>query len=483
MLMKYSKTYQLINSLTKKEINKFIRINLKRKKRIKLLKAYISYITNNKEYDIKEFYCSFYKEEYNKKKDNILRNEFRLLNTLLEDFILEKQFEKQNKESYYFNRRLYLSYLLDRNILDLFEKEITKVFHEIDDNEDYFDFYIFFEMWTRFQNKKFSYDSHYFEHSKKFYKQGILKWFKELSFKTRKLELFNSFIERTNQQIGSNVSFTDSIDSIKIINAKDSNYINFINKKILSFKTFDQEKINILIETLSALKKINTKKQNKANEEFGLLQSIGVEYMIHANNKEAAIYFRQVIKLEGKISEDLFVKGLYNYINVEIKIKKFSKAIKVYNDYIEKIEKTSLVNLFKNAISMCYIMLGEIEKAEELTTIISSTISQESNVYSRCIIAIIYFLNGNKELSINELNNINQSLNYYQHKNQYHKDFISNFKKFIHLLDVRFEIKENKEKFKELKQLLTDNMQKSNEEYSGNSLNNLWLINEIEKLM
>jgi len=40
-----------------------------------------------------------------------------------------------------------------------------------------------------------------------------------------------------------------------------------------------------------------------------------------------------------------------------------------------------------------------------------------------------------------------------------------------------------KEKFKELKQLLTDNMQKSDEEYSGDSLHNLWLINEIEKLM
>lgn len=481
--MKTSKTYQLIKSLTKKDLDCFKEKNKKNKKRLHLLSVFINFMNTKKDFEIKEFYKKFYNEKYTKAKDNLLRNELRLLNGLLEDYIIDNQFYKQKKSNFYFKQKLYLNYLLDNNIFNLFEKEIIKVFKRIDDKEDYFDFYIFFELWTRFQNKTFSYDSHYFKFSKEFYHQGILKWFKEVSFKTRKLELFISFIERTNLQIADNVKISKPIEIIDITKANDSIYINFIEKKIKAFHSYNQEKLDALTESLEILKTLNNCYVNKANEEFTLLQTIGVEYMMHAKNEEASHYFKQVLDLKGKIGEMYFVKGLYNYINIEIKLKKFDEAIRLFTKYQTEISKSNLTELFNNVISMCYIFIGEIEKAEKLFTIISSTISTENNVYSRCNAAIIHFLNRNVDLALTELINIKQTINYYHLTNQAHSDFISTFKQFIQLLAIRFEIKQNKEKFVSIKNTILHNIKNSNEKYSGDSLHNLWLLNEIEKLI
>ena len=478
--MKSSKTYQLIKSLTKNELEEFKKRNIKNKKRIKLLLIFNDFMKTHDNFEIKEFFYEFYRVKYSKTKDNLLRNELRLLNALLENFILYKQFEKQKKESFYFNKRLYLSYLLERNVLDLFEKEIIKVFKRIDDKEDYFDFYIFFELWTRFQNKKFSYDTHYFKHSRAFYKKGILNWFKEVSFKTRKLELFISFIERTNLQIDKNVKITEPLECIGIIKGNKSNYIKFLDSKIKAFKTYNQEKLDVLLDSLEILKTVNNYYLNKANEEFSLLQSIGVEYMMHSKNEKAASFFKQVINLKGKIEKNFFIKGLYNYLNVEIKLKHFDEAISLYTKYKKEISKSYLSDIFNNVISMCYIMNNDVGKAEELTTVISSTVSPENNIYSRCNIAIIFFLNRNTDLAINELNNIRQTIKYHHHSNEAHLDFISNFKKFIHLLSVRFEQKANKDNFLLIKVNILENVNKSDDKYGGDSLHNLWLLDEIE---
>lgn len=479
--MKSSKTYKLIHSLTKKELKIFTESIQGNTKRLSLLQGYLAYFKNSNKHEFKSFYAFYYKKKYNKSFDNVLRNEFRLLNRLLEDFIIKLQFNKAKKENYYFYKKLYLNHLLEKNVLDLFEKEILKVFKRIDEKEDYFDFYPIFELWTKLQNKKFSYSKHYFKESKEFYHQGILKWFKEVSFKTRKLELFISFIERTNKQIEGNIHYTEPVNNIDVGSINNSNYMDFINKKIKAFKTYDFEKLRILIDSLKILRSVNNSTVNKSIEEFSLLQAIGVEYMLHGDNKMAVNYFQKVTELHGKIDDSYFVKGLYNYLNVEVKLKNYSNAIELFKTHYHIIQKSNLTDLFKNVIAICYLFVKDVKSAYKLTTIISSSVSTENNIYARCNIAMIHFLENNRELALTELNNIYQSISYYDQKNKAYIDFITNFKQYIHLLAIQFEIKDKKSKFKTIKVEILKNIALSNEKYDGDSLHNLWLLTEIEQ--
>lgn len=479
--MKRSKTYQLIHSLTKNELQMFTESIQDNEKRLKLLNEYLKYFKTHKKFNFPVFFESYYNKKYSKSLDNVLRNEFRLLNGMLEDFILKLQFNKSKKRNYYFYKKLYLNHLLDRNSLELFEKELLRVFKRIDDKEDYFDFYPFFELWTKLQNKKFSYSKQYFKESKDFYHQGILKWFKEVSFKTRKLELFISFIERTNKQIGEDFDYTEPVGCIEVGSIHDSKYIDFINKKIKAFKTYDFEKLRVLIDSLEILRSVNNSRIDKSVEEFSLLQAIGVEYMLHCDNKMAFNYLNKVTDLYEKIDNSYFVKGLYNLINVEIKLNEYSKAIALYETYYEVIQKSSLADIFKNVIAMCYVFINDIENAYKLTTFISSTVSNENNIYARCNIAIIYFLENNIDLALTELNNIYQSISYYHQKNKAYIDFVTNFKQYIHLLAVSFEVKNNKAKFQMVKNDILEHKALSCEKYNGDSLHNVWLLLEIEQ--
>ena len=477
--MQDSKTFKLINTLSKVEkhnLKQYLSTQ-KRKATTGLFDLCLEFETENKSISWIEFYEMFYQKKYSQKDDNTFRNELRILNKQIENFVGRIQIEQDLNEDTYLVKLNYLKFLFYRKSFDLLQKELKKVFKEIETTEDYYYFFDFFMLWTQMQNVTIKIEEDFFNETKKQFTIGFDTWKKEVSIKTRKLELFKTFIDRTSFMVNRNITYNDLIESLEI--NKTSEYVKYLNLKILAFKQAGDEKIETLQKSLIILSKIKNKDIVVHSEKFTLLQSIGIEYMIRAEYNEAVIYFEQSLNVFKSHKDKNFIKGLYNYLSTLIKLKDFKKAIEWYQLYKDKILSSNISDLFSCIFTMCYVFEKRILDAEQTNLIISSNASTTNYLYSRCNLAIIHYLNSEIELTINELVNINQAINYHKNQDLGLQVFTSIFKQYIQLTANKNLETQNRDKIKKLSARILESIQKSDMMYGGDSLHILWLQNEI----
>lgn len=478
--MNGTKTIILIKTLSKKDCEALV-FELKANKRktlLDLFNASLKIIKNEKNLDVKSFFELFYKKKYSIKEDNLFRNELRLLNTVIENYIVGIQIEKTLKNDYYFKKKYYLEYLLVQESFSLLEKELSKVMKQIEVNNDYIFFYDFYSIWTRLQTKNIKIELKYLEEVKEKYQVYFQNWLIEIGIKTKKLEVFKAFVDRFSFVVNRNVEFDSDIESIALEN--DNIYFNYLKNKAKSYKLQGEEKIALLNAMLIQLDEIKTSDLNKESEKFILYQSLGVEKMLQAENLIAANYFAESLKNIETIDDKIIIKGLYNFISTLIKLEDFDTAIELFETHQNKIIKSNINDLFSCIVTMCYIFAGKIENAESINRIIDSNKSVGNFLYSRCNLAIIHFVNNEAELAQNELININQSINYHKNQDQAYLDFASIFKSYIQLSYSTLLLKSNIPKLKEMEKKLLENSKKSNVSYGGDSLHLFWLLKQIQ---
>ncbi len=483
--MNSTKTFALLKTLSKKEILDLGSI-IKKNKRKSLNEIFLlcnKTIKQKRNVNLKSFFKQFYNKEYNKKDDNQLRNELRLLNNVIEQFIVEIQISKEVKQNDYFQKKLYFNFILENESFDLLEKELNKVFKQIETKEDYNYFYDFFLIWTKLQSKNFKMESKYFVETKAFFDKLYHFWKQEVGIKTKKVEIFKSFLNRASFMVSRDLNFDENDSFIDFNEIKNNNYFNFLSNKSNSLKANAEEKIEILLLMNTQLEKLKVKDINFSQEKFTLLQYLGIEYMIKSENETAFKYFKESTLLSNSIDDNIFTKGLYNLISTSIKLEKFEEAIKMFNEHYEKIKKSNIIGLFHCIITMSYVFSGEINNAEQSNKVIDSTKSVGNFLYTRCNLAVIFYENNEKELALNELTNITQSVNYHKNQDVAYKDFTSFFKIFIQSTFTKSLIKENQVKLKKMNNTIQENFKKSTISYGADSLHLLWLHKKIEKII
>ena len=120
------KTLDLVNVIDKKDI-KFFRKHLADKKMSKTL-ALFETLYYNAETSKEELFVVLFRKKYTSEKDYLLRNEIRLLNTELENFIAADQL--LDKENSFYKRYLILKKIKNGKEKNLFEKEWNDCFNE-----------------------------------------------------------------------------------------------------------------------------------------------------------------------------------------------------------------------------------------------------------------------------------------------------------------------------------------------------------------
>lgn len=484
-----NKTTQLLSALSPKELN-VLKNTIKNLKRQKVFNLCVKqYKQSQKICKIKLFKQLYATEElvYSKTTDYLIRNELRLLNNILVNFIVNEQFKSKNKEHYYLKKKLFIQSLLKRNAVDLAEKELAEVFARIEQKSDYPAFYDFFLLWTQLQNKKFVYDEHYFQTIQQMYKKGFQNWFHEINYKTKKLEVFFAFIERTRFQMDNEITaFSNKIKQIDLtLNEKESPaLLYFLKYKIKGIESFGKEKIYYSEKALELLPNLKSIFVDKVAEEYALTQSLGVEYMLLGNYEKADKHVSAVLKLENKISKDFFVKGLYNCISIKIYLKNYKESIAIYEKHFDVIKSTNLLPFFRNITTMGYVLLGNIDQAVKNNIIISSSVSFENNVYSRLNLAIIYCIQNNYYLCFNELENVLQSIYYHKQNDSVNAYFIKNMKQYIKIKAKVLTRQQRKMELKKLQTKIDKNLKKIEKKLNGRaSIHYLWLQETILKEM
>lgn len=477
--MKTPKTYQLIATLSKKNIA--------------LLKKQLNTLSNElfsiclkqfkqQKFEQEQIFKAFYKKKYSTEENYLLRNDLRKLNQAIEQFIIETEWQKKAKTDFYLKKKLYLNYLLEQNALELLSKELQRIFIQINKKEDYEVFYDFFVLWTKLQNKQFAYDSIFFTEAKAFYDQAILHWFKEVSLKTKQVEIFKRFIERTHIQINPAMRFSEPIESISFKNIE-SQLEHFFYLKEQSFRTFGEEKINILLQALAIIPNLKSTFINLNEAHYFVLQSLSVEYFIAENYSKASEYLSQIMSFYKKINTEYFIRSLFNYINVEIRLKNYQKVIDLYQQFQAEIKASNIYEYYACIIPMCYILLNDVQQAEENLLIVSSSVSLKNNIYSRLNLSIIHFLNNEIDLCLNELENILQSIRYHSDvdKEELGLNFIKGLRLYIQAHQAKHSPKDKQKLLQKVKITITELKLKTKGHHnSNNSLHSVWLLSVIE---
>lgn len=475
------KTFDLLIALDKKEtilFRKQLLLN-KRQSLTTLFDLSLKLVKQNNNIDFKDFFELFYKKKYTSKEDNTFRNELRLLNGLLENHIVSIQIEKQVKNDFYLKKRFFFEYLLEQESFDLLEKELAKVFKQIEANNDYVFFYDFFSIWTRFQNKNIKIELKYLEELKNNYVIYFQNWLVEIGIKTKKMEVFIAFIDRFSFMVDRNLVFDENITSISFEELNQNNYFSYLQNKTKSFKIQGDEKSELLHNMLLQLDLIKTTDINIDHERFAILQSLGVEKMLQAKNLEAVKLFSDSLLQSGKIDDKVLIKGIYNYLSTLVKLEDYKSAIALFEEHQTKILKSNIIDLFYCIITMSYIFINDIEKAEQINKIIDSNNSVGNFLYSRCNLAIIHFLNNESELCLNELTNISQSIKYHKNQDKAYQDFVSFFRAYIQVSYSKTLLQSNQNKLQEIVKKLNENFVKSDVSYGADSLHLVWLLKQI----
>lgn len=480
--MNSSKTFQLLKTLEKQELVLLKKelLSKKRKTLPQLLDLSLKLMKQNKEVDFKQFFELFYKEKYNKANDNKLRNEFRIFNGILEHIIIQIQTNKKTKEDYYFGKKNYLEFLLERKALHQLNIELVKIFKKIDENNDYVFFHDFFMIWTKLSNLEIKMDAVFINEIKDKFKEYFEKWKIEVGLKTRKFELFNAFIERSYFMVSRTMEFTKESSAVNFQKFEQNNYFKYLSLRAASYKQTGEEKLATIKETIELLDILKVTDLDIKSEKYIAHQIAGIEHLIDSNTEKALDSFDKSLQFNENIATPILIKGLYNYASASIKIENYSKALGIYERYKEEILKSEIKDMFSCIFTMCYIFTNNINSAELTNKIISSNSSVGNYLYSRCNLAIIYYLNNESGLALNELININQTINYHKNQDKVFLDFISSFKIFINLSFSKSFIEENKPKLQKILDKLTNLMTKSDVYYGSDSLHIIWLVKEIE---
>lgn len=482
-MLQNSKTIHLINTLDDKNIKAILKDKNIAESQKKMLSYCLRLIKKNV-LEKEKLFELYYKENYNSKKDFLLRNELRKLNETLENFVAFEYSKKEIEKDFYTKKRLLCLHLIKKQEFSLLDKELNIIFAKIDENEDYQFFSQFVNIWYLYKYQQQKYSLNYFDEIINFIKNNYYKWELEVAGKTKLIELYNTHVKRTKVQITGILDFDNEIEKIDFKNTYNkTNYLNYLRLKEKSYKTYGTEKIELLKETLNTLKKVKNNTINQNSENFFILQMIGVEYMILKDYVNAQKFLKESIKIKMNINDMLFIKGLFNYISVEIFLKKYNLAIELYLENKKSIDDSELKYNYACTLSMCGILDNQIEFTETIHHVIPSKLSIKLHLYSRLTESILYYLRNEIDLCLNELNNCAQTINYHKmHEiTSTEMDFIKFFKQFVNTQQINNTQKEKKSQLKNLsKNLQIFISEDSNKIQSNNSLHILWLVKNIE---
>jgi hypothetical protein len=113
------KTLELISILSAKDL-KALEIELEQKSKSTTHKA-LQFCAQQTAIDKTDFFKCLFDKPYSVAKDYLLRNEIRLLNQAIEDFIVRQAIQK--KENDWWNKKLLLQHYLSKNNTKLFDEE------------------------------------------------------------------------------------------------------------------------------------------------------------------------------------------------------------------------------------------------------------------------------------------------------------------------------------------------------------------------
>lgn len=479
--MKGSKAFSLIAHLPAKT-RKAIGENLRNHKREQLFALYglLEKASNKAEPESEEVYKKVFGKKYEKEKDYLLRNEYRLLYEELKELALLHASMPSAEQ--------YLQYLLGINAYELFEEELGDAFKKAEaaDNVQQLaalsDLKITFLLNHKTQALGTAQELAALSRRR-------IAWLQTLALREiRKEEVRLKLSERLLQVYKQDFTPYELLGHIDLNQqeALDA-YAPYLRKRAYINAARGEEKIALLLDVLK-LQDVQRKYEGKNSEaSCRFYINLAQEYYLLGKYDEARTNYAEAANYIDEVPLVLSGALAYNYVLVLMRLQQFDKAKQVAEAYREHILSSKMHGgrgCFLFALLSIYA--GNADEAEQYIQLETKKDGSEFYHFMRLALAMTYYLRGDVELALRECINLDQAINYELNREatlQTHitKPIIADFRKFYTIINSKLPAKEHKAAIKKLHKELTE-VAATHGDQSPDSVLKQWLVREIEKM-
>lgn len=476
------KTLYLISNLNKREAEQF-KTQLKNHKRQSLMELYNilqKHKADEEEPEAKLLYEKVFKQKYTPAKNYLLRNELRLLNTELYNFIIRTEHDKQLEEGTPENDLLLLKRLVNNNQIDAFNREY-KALEDYCKKHSRYD--ILFELQSLRVTKQVPKSSSSI--SNLTYNMELLSAGTQhlLNHATMKFLRVRSAVETMNNlYLGRVAPANEVIPPVLPFKSKLPKPINeYLLKREKAFTLRSSAKIKLLIEMLAYRKKHESVQNMEwllPMEEMFLLFNIGTEYYLNNNLKKALEYYDMCMELPDLHKNPDSSVVVSNYILVLITQAEYKKAWDLLDKYEELLKHPLVHNRMEIARANILLLTGQYKMLLAKLPVIFENFVDTERYYLSILYMIAYYKTGDTNLYKRELRNMEALFKYKSKAREYSYVPIFNFFKRLVIAN------EEKDKAKRKAMLikLSTDFDNANDFFKIGKIY-LWMKNEVAALL
>ena len=390
----------MLDLLTKKEINDF-QFVIKQHKRKTLLKLCNGLLDG---VEREELFERTFEKAYTSQKDYLLRNELRHLRVELRSFIAT-----QSKRELQANHEVlaYLRELIRRSATALFEKEYARIYRKAKAEEQYaliceliplrMDFaHAFTPRKTKFFQDLIKDQRALQEALKKSFYQSYRKADAEIAKLSRSYQAHDRGFEihQPEPQV--------ALDTAEAESKLSAYYF----MKAATYRQTGQAKHDGLRAALSALEEVHESLLDHRQERGALRSNLGVELFLTRRFEEALPELEKALQDIGP-RHAYYPVILFNYASALLKCNRFEEAWQVLSGNQRYWQRTPNVVFRVQCLTVASLLfLGRLKEARALIPESWTEGSKDDQCYLRLCLAILYYERKDRELAINELDNL-----------------------------------------------------------------------------
>lgn len=407
------RTLELLKALSDREIDKIdALVKLQKRKSLQQLYSTLrKYIKRSGLPTNEELYLNTFEKKYTNDKNYLLRNELRLLNELIYDYLVSETFQtylKNNRSTYYywlarsfFDKKMNTSFEADIERFIAYCKEHVKP----DDASRLLDLK---SLWLIYNKEKTADNLRLQLAATEAWKDEQIR---HLKHRLREMEARYAYIDHTlvgiegkinnrpndrrtpPQQI---IDFGDKLDVFE----------EYLVLKKHSFETKQEVRINVL------KRKLEIEESKEYGNEFGsvdaqvaTLGNIATEYILLGKFEEADTYLLEGINRAEENDKAILPSLLQNYLANQMNLHQYQVGIDFYNKYETQMRNNRQYVSICMYKAYCHLFLKQPDEA--LASVpVNTTLTEHQNLLVRMIYLIAFIIRKDYVLAINESKNI-----------------------------------------------------------------------------
>lgn len=487
--MKNSKAFTLLAGLPEKQVKQVATLlkSHKRKTLYALFSALEKAIPSGEEPSSEELYKKVFGKKYEKAKDYLLRNEYRLLHDEIIKLLtaIYQEEEAESQKAMYF-----LKNMLHYRIAEIFEDELAAEWKRAEERDDIAHLLVLSDL-------KLNYLL-----SGKIQALPSTKEIAELSAK--RIELLQQHALREIRKDEVKLKMAERLLRVYQQDYIPSEPIQFINlAKLEETDTFaqyltiraqvnfvsGQEKIDLLLKLFKNPGIIEKYEPSPGEATGRFLVNLAQEYYLLGDHNNAIKYYKQAAEHLKHFPLTAREGLVYNYALALIRNEQFGEAKSLADEHAEILLNSKMVGgrspfLF----AVLNIFAGNADEAEKYIQLETKKDGSEFYHFMRLCLAIVFYLRNDYDLALRESVNLDQAVNYELNRDatlQTHisKPIISYLRKFFTIVQAQMPGDELAIALQKLKQEMQGNKHEGNSSQLPDSVLMQWMLLEADKII